>query len=345
MSDLTAAIIGATGYTGGELARLIAGHPRLRVTQMTSRKRASKPVASVHPHLRGVDLPDFTTPDETSPVDVAFLCLPHGVAAGELGRYTDRARVVVDLSADHRLNDNETYERWYGVPHPDPANLERAVYGLPELTRNQLPDASLISGVGCNATSMILALRPLARAGLVDRVICDIKVGSSEAGAEPSAGSHHPERSRVVRTYAPTSHRHAAEVHQACPELSQHNLHTTISAVEMVRGVLCAAHILPTENVNDRDLWSIYREAYQNEPFVRFVKSRGGPHRWPEPRHLAGTNFAEIGWEVDPAGRIVVLAAIDNLTKGAAGSALQSANIALGCEETDGLHFSGMHPV
>ena len=340
---LRASIIGATGYTGGELLRILLTHPDVDVAQATSRSLAGQPIHRVHPNLRGISPLAFVQPDALEPSDVLFLCMPHARAADQIHQYLERARLVVDLSADFRLRDSADYVRWYDWTHPHPDVLADAVYGLPELTRDRLPAARLISGVGCNATAMTLALLPLARAGLIRSVIADVKVGSSEAGAEPSASSHHPERARAVRTYSPAGHRHLAEVRQALPGVP---IDATITAIEMVRGVLCTAHVTPTRPVDQRELFKLYRAAYADEPFVRVVADRAGLHRLPDPRILAGSNFADVGFAIDEhSGRIVALAAIDNLMKGAAGSAIQAMNITLGFPETTGLTFPGLHPV
>lgn len=339
-----ASIVGGTGYTGGELARLILAHPELELAQVTSRSAAGQPVHRHHPNLRGHTATTYVTLDDLQPCDVLFLCMPHGVAASELDQYSRIAPLLIDLSADFRLRDPAVYERWYGAPHPAPERLAHAVYGLPETRRTEMRHATLISGVGCNATAMNLALLPLARAGLIERVICDIKVGSSEAGAEPSEGSHHPERSGAVRVYSPAGHRHTAEVHQELG--TAFKIDVTVTAIEMVRGVQCVAHITPTRNLIDRELWGLYREAFTDEPFVRLVRDRAGLHRLPDPKILSGSNHADVGFAVDPdSGRILAISAIDNLVKGAAGSAVQSMNVALGLDETMGLTFPGLHPL
>ncbi len=341
-SHATAAIIGGSGYTGGELLRLLTMHPSVEVTAITSRRLIDQPVTRVHPNMRGRTNLQFSAPDDVDEVDVAFLCMPHGEAAGQIDSWLGRAKTVIDLSSDFRLRDASAYKEWYDWDHPAPGRLADAVYGLPELERERLAGARVVSGVGCNATAMNLALMPLARAGLIERVICDIKVGSSEAGAEPSASSHHPERSRAVRSYALTGHRHAAEVRQA---LGDFTLDVSVTAIEMVRGVLCTAHVIPTRPVEQKELWKAYRAAYANEPFVHIVAERTGLHRLPDPNILTGSNDAHVGFGVDErTGRIVSLCAIDNLMKGAAGSAVQSMNIALGLDETAGLTAPGLHP-
>jgi N-acetyl-gamma-glutamyl-phosphate/LysW-gamma-L-alpha-aminoadipyl-6-phosphate reductase len=339
---INASIVGGSGYAGGELARLLVGHPRAQIREITSRSEAGQPVSRTHPNLRGHLDHCFVPPVELQPCDALFLCMPHGESSRDIDRYLDLAPLVVDLSADFRLRDAAAHRQWYGQEHPRPERLASAIYGLPELHRASMRGARLISGVGCNATAMILALLPLARAGLIGSVLCDIKVGSSESGATVSAGSHHPERSGAVRTYSPAGHRHCAEVVQ---ELGEIELDATVTAIEMVRGVLCTAHVRPNRCIEDRELWRLYAEAYADEPFVRIVRDRAGLHRLPDPNVLAGSNHADVGFVIDPrSGRIVVLCAIDNLVKGAAGSAVQAMNAALGLDETLGLTFPGLHP-
>lgn len=336
-------IIGGAGYTGGELLRLLAAHPNATVAWATSRGRAGWPIGSIHPNLRGVLDLSLINPDDAEPVDVLFLCLPHGQTAAKIEHYAGLGHRIIDLSSDFRLRDAALYERTYNQPHPTPNWLDRFIYGLPEVNRNDLMGAQFISGVGCNATAMNLALLPLARAGVIDRVIADIKVGSSESGAEPSAASNHAERTNALRTFAPTGHRHSAEVRQICGEFP---LHVTATTTDLIRGVLATCHVLTNRELADKEAWQLYRNAYASEPFVRVVMERRGLYRLPEPKTLAGTNFADVGFEIEPdANRVVALCAIDNLGKGAAGSAIQCMNLACGFDETAGLTFFGLHPV
>ncbi len=343
---IKAAIAGASGYTGGELLRLLLGHPQVEVTQVTSEHHLGEYVHSLHPNLRKRTLLKFVSRRALEPCDVLFLALPHGEAQKEIERYALLAPKVIDLSADFRLRDAVSYKKWYGSDHAAPQWLSKFVYGLPELHRQEMRTASYVSGVGCNATASNLALYPLLCAGLLDLsrpIIVDVKVGSSEAGASPNSGSHHPERSGVIRTYAPTGHRHTAEVLQ---ELRLEQAHLTITSVDTVRGALAAAHVFAKPGVVDKDLWRAYRGWANSEPFIRIVKDKSGVHRVPDPKVLAGTNYVDVGFELDPeTGRIVALAAIDNLMKGASGSAVQAMNVMFGFEETAGLEFSGLHPI
>jgi N-acetyl-gamma-glutamyl-phosphate/LysW-gamma-L-alpha-aminoadipyl-6-phosphate reductase len=340
---LTASVIGASGFAGGELLRILTGHPGFEVVQATSREYEHKTVGYVHPNLREVDL-RFTSPADLDPVDVLFAATPHGVSMDHVDAYRETADLVVDLSADFRLDDAAAYDEWYDG-HTAPDHLDDGVYGLPELNREALADADLIAAGGCNATVTMLALAPLVEADLLDpddRVVCDLKVGSSEGGAGGGAASSHAERSGVVRPYAATGHRHEAEIEG---ELGR-SVAFTVNAVDMVRGAAAACHAFPADPVSTGDLWGAYRAAYDDEPFVRLVAGGGGVYRYPEPKAVAGTNLAEVGFEVDADnGRVVAFAAIDNVVKGAAGQAVHAANVALGFDETAGLEFQGLHPV
>lgn len=341
---LSVGIVGGSGYTGGDLLRLLHFHPGVQVTQVTSRENAGHYVYSVHPNLRGTSALQFVHPDTLQPCDVLFLALPHGTTASHIEQYAALAPTLIDLSADFRLNTTGDYTRWYGEQHPAPAWLERFVYGLPEVSREQLRGAHYASGVGCNATSVNLALLPLVRAGVLERAAIEIKVGSSEGGNQSSAGSHHPIRSGAVRAYKPTGHRHMAEVQMVLG--ANVPVQFAVTAIEMVRGVHLLAHVTLNQPLAEKDIWKLYRGAYKSEPFVRLVSSKTGLHRFPEPRIVAGTNFCDIGFELDETDptHLVVIAALDNLGKGAAGSAVQCMNLMLGFEETTGLTFPGIYP-
>lgn len=339
-------IIGGSGYGGGELLRLLLGHPCVALQQVTSRSHLGEYVYQVHPNLRKRTQLKFSDPAALEPVDILFLAQPHGQAQHHIDEYTKLANKIVDLSADFRLRDASVYEKWYGEKHAAPEWLGRFVYGLAELHRAELAAANYVSGVGCNATAANLALLPLVRAELIDSsssVIIEIKVGSSESGAAGNTGSHHAERANVVRTFSAFGHRHTAEVIQ---EMDIQNISLTMTAVDLVRGVLATAHAKVKEGVTNRDLWKAYRAVANENPFVRIVKEQRGIYRVPEPKILAGSNYADLGFELDENNRHVIsMCAIDNLMKGAAGSAVQCMNLMRGWEETAGLEFGGLHPI
>lgn len=340
---IQAGIVGGSGYTGGELLRLLHFHPRVTVAQITSREHAGRYIHTVHPNLRAVSTLKFIHPDALKKCDLLFLALPHKTVARQIKYYAGLAPKLIDLSADFRLDSVRAYEHWYGEAHPAQAWLERFVYGLPEVNRDRLDGADFVSGVGCNATAVNLALLPLVEAGLLERASIEIKVGSSEGGNKGNAGSHHPVRSGAVRTYKAGGHRHLAEVQMVLG--CDIPIHFAVTAIEMVRGVHLLAHCDLNEPTVARDIWRLYRGGYRDEPFLRLVGGKVGLHRLPEPRIVAGTNYCDIGFELDADGRhLVVVAALDNLGKGAAGSAVQSMNLMFGMQETAGLEFPGIYP-
>jgi N-acetyl-gamma-glutamyl-phosphate/LysW-gamma-L-alpha-aminoadipyl-6-phosphate reductase len=339
----TASVVGASGFTGGELLHLLRGHPEFELSQATSREYTNKTVGSVHPNLRELDL-RFSEPTDLDGVDVLFAATPHGVSMEHIDVFQEAAETVVDLSADFRLSSEEQYNEWYDG-HSRPELLDESVSALVECHRDELPGTSLIAAGGCNATATILGLAPLFDGGILDgseQIVVDVKVGSSEGGASGGKASSHAERSGVVRPYAPTGHRHEAEIEE---ELNCSTAFTA-HAVDMIRGASATCHVFPDEPVSTGDLWGAFRESYDDEPFVRLVAGGSGVYRYPEPKAVAGTNYAEVGFELDPENeRIVVFSAIDNMMKGSAGQAVQAANVALGFKETAGLDFQGLHPV
>jgi len=342
----TASIIGGSGYGGGELLRLLLAHPEIEVKQVSSRGHLGEYVYQVHPNLRKQTQLKFIDPDQLESVDILFLAQPHGQAQNNIDHYAEKAEYIIDLAADFRLRDAENYKQWYGEEHKAPQWLSKFVYGLPELHREEIRSAKYVSGVGCNATATNVVLLPLVKAGLVDldeRIVVELKLGSSESGASGNAGSHHSERANVIRTFSAFGHRHTAEVIQ---ELGVEKIQLTMTAVDLVRGVLATAHLKVKQGVEQKDIWKAYRAAVSENPFIRVVKEQRGIYRVPEPKILAGSNYADIGFEFDPlTGYVVAMCAIDNLMKGASGTAVQCMNLMLGLDETTGLEFAGLHPI
>ena len=337
-------IVGGSGYTGGELLRLLLRHPKVQVAQVTSDSMAGKPISRAHPNLRRATDLTFTPHAELDACDLLFLAMPHGQAMERMPEFLVRAGKIIDLSGDFRLKDAGQYPTYYGMEHPHPELLSKSVYGLPEIHREELRGVTLISGPGCIATAAILAIRPLVQAGLIDaqRVVIDAKTGSSAGGADGGPASAHAERSGVIRAYAPVGHRHTAEIEQEAGVTAALSCH----AVEAVRGILATCHAFLTSPVTEKDLWKVYRDAYGKEPFVRIVKEAQGLYRLPEPKILAGTNYCDVGFALDEhARRVVAISALDNLMKGAAGSAVQSMNLVAGYPEATGLDFLGLHPI
>lgn len=341
---LSASILGGSGYAGGELARLLLRHPGVELVQVTSDRMAGKPVSRAHPNLRRATSLLFTPHAEVRSADVIFVATPHGESLARTPALLETGGVVIDLSADYRLRDPSQYPIYYHLEHPRPDLLHESVLGLPELHRDRLRSARLIAVPGCIATAAILALWPLAapNQGNPATVTVDAKSGSSASGHDAGPAALHPERSGVMRAYAPVGHRHTAEIEQE----TGFRVALSCHGVEAVRGVLVTSQVFLPSAVDEKALWRLYRGAYDKEPFVRIVHESSGIHREPEPKILAGTNFCDVGFATDPAHqRVVALGALDNLMKGAAGNAVQCLNVRYGFPETTGLDFLGLHPL
>lgn len=340
---MRAAILGGSGYVGGELLRLLLEHPRITEIQAASDRLAGKPVHVSHPNLRGRATQTYVRYDAVRPCDAVFLARPHKAAMRCLPEWIDLAPRIIDLSADFRLHDLADYETYYGLSHPQPEWLNRFVFGLPELNRAALREATHVAVPGCMATAAILAIHPLTQAGLVrDEVVVDARTGSSGSGSESGPDTHHAERSGAMRVFAPVGHRHEAEIRQACSVSAR----MTATGVEAVRGVQIIAHLWANQPVTEKDVWKLYRQAYGPEPFVRLVKQHSGLYRLPEPKILSGSNYCDVGFAVAADGRhLVAVAALDNLVKGGAGNAVQCLNILCGWDECEGLGFPGLHPM
>ena len=348
-------VLAASGYIGGELLRLLLQHPEVEVTVATSRRSAGEYVFRVHPNLRGVTELQFS-PNDISKViadsDVVFAALPHGESVKVIPQVADAGLKVIDLSADFRLNDRGQYPNWYGYDHPRPDLLEKFVFSIPEINRDQVKGARLVSSPGCMAITAILALAPLLREKSLgidrDHVVVDAKVGSSGAGGKPSLSTHFSERFSVVRPYKPAGHRHSAEIEQVLAAMAGGQVKVSMSAhaVNMVRGILVTSHLFTAGPVKPIDVWKAYRSMYTGSYFVRLVREKQGPFRLPDPKLVIGSNFCDVGFELEErTGRLVALSATDNLIKGAAGNAIQSMNLMLGLDEKTGLAMAPLHPV
>jgi N-acetyl-gamma-glutamyl-phosphate/LysW-gamma-L-alpha-aminoadipyl-6-phosphate reductase len=346
-------IIGGSGYVGSELLRLLLLHPQAEVTMVTSRQSVGEYVFNVHPNLRGLTQLKFVPQDMAEMqknCDLIFTATPHGGSVNLVPKLLEAGLKVVDMSADFRLKNPADYETYYGWKHAHPEMLKEAVYGLPELHREEIKNAKLVACPGCMATSAILGLAPIVKAGLVDKdkIVVDLKVGSSGGGSKPTISSHHPERFSGVRPYQVVGHRHIAEVEQELNALTneQVKISFTPHAVNMVRGILATIHTFPKQKLENKDLWRALRGMYGNEPFVRLVKYQKGPYQLPDPKVTLGTNYCDVGFEIDEhANRLLLFSALDNMTKGASGQGVQCMNILMGIDETIGLKSTGFHPM
>ncbi|MBS7248085.1 MAG: N-acetyl-gamma-glutamyl-phosphate reductase [Candidatus Jordarchaeales archaeon] len=344
-------VVGARGYTGGELLRLLCMHPKVEVTYITSRQHAGKPVGVIHPNLRGLlDLKfeEFNVSKASEKCDCVFMAVPHGASMDVTPQLLEVGLKVIDLSADFRLKNEEEFKRYYG-PHKRPELLGKAVYGLPELHRKELREARFVACPGCMATSAIIGAAPVVSSFKVDyeKIVVDAKIGSSAAGREADESTHHPERTGVVRPYKVVGHRHTAEIEQELSGLVGRKVKIALSAhaVDIVRGILSTLHFFLEESVDEKEVWKAFRNFYGDAPFVRIVKQRIGVYRLPDPKAVIGSNFCDVGFELDEDNsRLVVLSAIDNLVKGASGQAVQCMNIMEGWDETLGLKIPGLFP-
>lgn len=346
---MRATVVGATGYIGGELLRLLLVHPEAEIVHLTSRKKAGEYVHRVHPNLRGFIKLKFETPniDLISEADVVFLATPHTKSMGLVRELMNLDLKIIDLSADFRIKDPRIYEEYY-TKHTSPELLDEAVYGLPELHREEIRGAKLVANPGCLAAASILALAPIIHLVDSDHIVVDAKIGSSAAGASPTIASHHSERAGVVRPYMPSGHRHTAEIEQEVGSVAGGRVRVGLSphAVDLVRGILATAYTYPEDGVEERDVWRELRSFYSGEPFIRLVKERKILYQLPNPKVVVGSNFCDIGFTLDPhAGRLIMFSAIDNLIKGGAGNAVQNMNLIFGLEEGMGLRNPSPHPL
>jgi N-acetyl-gamma-glutamyl-phosphate reductase len=337
-----AGILGAAGYTGGELLRLLAHHPRVQVRSVASSTWPDQPVHRAHPHLRGCSDLVFTRELDVGDLDCVFLAGGHGVAMAqvpELLRRRPHLRLI-DLSGDFRLHDPDAYPRWYDREHTAPELLSRFVYGLPELDRAAVSGAQLVANPGCFATACALALAPLARAGLTGTVHVTAMTGSSGSGAQPSATTHHPTRATDLHAYKPLRHQHVPEIEQLLDRVAgKPSLRVALVPVSapLVRGIYAVAQLELPDGWNAERVRAAFASTYAGCAFVRLLDTT------PSLNAIVGSNFCDVFSSVE-GRRVVIIAALDNLVKGAAGQAIQNLNVMLGWNETTGLLFPGLHP-
>jgi N-acetyl-gamma-glutamyl-phosphate reductase len=337
-------IVGATGYGGGELVRLLSRHPSVQIVGLQGRDR-DEPIEASHPHLAstGLRIGD-ALPDG---LDAVFLGLPHGAAAALVPDLLDQGVAVVDLGPDFRLRDPADYPRWYRFDHPRPDLLERAVYGLPELHGDDLvalgdSDVRIVASPGCYATASILSLAPLAHAGLLEDVVIDAKSGVSGAGREAKPDMHFSEVNESVKAYGVDGHRHVAEIEQELGLQAGARLAPVDflpHLIPMTRGILAACHVRTTRPIDQKELDELFHAAYDGEGFVDVVAAP------PATKHVTGSNRFMVHPHADArTGRVVVIGVLDNLVKGAAGQAIQAFNVVFGLPESSGLEQLPLAP-
>lgn len=340
-------VIGATGYAGAELLRLLNNHPQAEVVYMTSESHAGEPISQIYPHLRGIYEQKLISMKEIDRIaaasDVVFIGLPHGHAMA-VGKALEGKKVkIIDLGADYRFSDTAVYEQWYKVEHTH--KDAKRVYGLAELNREAIKGASIIGNAGCYTTASILALAPLAKNKLIDMdtIVIDAKSGVSGAGRSANLGNHFPEMYDNFKAYNVGGHRHTPEIEQALSKLSGSPvvLSFTPHLVPMSRGILSTCYAKLKPNVTAEMVDEAYEAMYGKEFFIRLL----GRGAYPATKEVRGSNFCDLGWHIDPrVGRVIVLSAIDNLVKGAAGQAVQNFNICCGFDEKMGLLNVPVYP-
>ncbi len=345
-----AAIIGGSGYGGAELARRLLMHPDVELVRVASIDHVGEPLGAVHPNLDGATelvFQDLSPTEAVQGCDVALLALPHKVTAAKVPELIAAGVKIIDMSGDFRLRDAATYEKFYGATHPHPELLGTFVYGLPELNRAQIKAAKYVASPGCFATTIELALLPLARAGLLDGVTVHVQgiTGSSGSGIAPQAGTHHPSRAGNLKTYKPLEHQHVPEIVQTLHDSGAKGVEIRFVPVSapLTRGIFATCFIELPETIDKAKLSALFDECYAREPFTRRPRAR-----LPEVVAVAGSNYVEVGFAVGTAvnGKrtVTCFSAIDNLIKGGAGQAIQNMNLVLGCDEKASLEDVGNWP-
>lgn len=346
MPNQQVAIIGATGYTGSELVRILHNHPKVDIALITSESHAGKQFSEIHPFFKGiVDI--VLKPSESLKdyeLDLVFLALPHGISMDYVSKYANESFKIIDLSGDFRLNGPDIYEAWYGKSHSYPTGFEASAYGLPELFADQVEKARIIANPGCYPTSVLLGLAPLVQAGAIDLgpIIVDSKSGVTGTGVKAKAANHFPSVNDNFKAYGLKNHRHTIEIQEKLDKLSgqQTTVQFTPHLLPLDRGILSTIYVKPKDRrFNEERLSAIYQKFYDSSPFIRLLDTS------PTLKGVRGTNFCDIHTTFDErTGQIIVLSAIDNLVKGAAGQAVQNMNILFQWEQSLGLQQIPLSP-
>jgi N-acetyl-gamma-glutamyl-phosphate reductase len=345
---ISAAICGASGYTGSELLRILTGHPLVTVSAVTSERSAGKKVSEIFPAFLPHTLLTYEPLRKEKVIkkaDVFFLALPHGASQEAVNFFYEKGKRVIDLSADYRLTDRSLYKKWYGIPHEFPSTLQAAVYGLPELFKQTIKKAQLIANPGCYPTGALLGLLPAVKHELIDvsSVIIDSKSGTSGAGRKSDLSLAFCEVNEGFKAYSVGSHRHTPEIEQILSSLARKDItvNFTPHLLPVDRGILTTMYAPLKKKISEGKLFDIYQASFKKEPFI-MVYDKG---LYPNILNVRSTNFCHIGLKVNKrTNTLIIVTAIDNLVKGAAGQAVQNMNIMLGFEETTGLQAVALHP-
>ena len=344
---IKAAVLGATGYAGIELVRLLTSHPEVSIEILGSHSFAGQKISDVYKNFNHVlekECEELDL-DKVGACDVAFTALPHGASKSVIPSLLEKGLKVIDLSGDYRYDDAAVYEKWYGEKHSSPELLKESVYGLPELHRDKIKNARLIANPGCYPTCSFLSIYPLAKAGLIDMksVIVDAKSGTSGAGRGAKVANLYCEVNESIKAYGVATHRHTPEIEEQLSYASGQEavINFTPHLVPMNRGILVTAYANLVKDVTEEELRKIYEDAYKDEQFVRFLNAGVCP----ETRWVEGSNYVDVNVKLDErTHRVIMMGAIDNLVKGAAGQAVQNMNLMFGFDEAEGLHQIPMLP-
>lgn len=340
-------VLGATGYAGIETVRILTKHPDVKITKLISHSFVGKKISEVYPAFKNVcDIvcEDLDVEDIAASCDLVFTALPHGASKEVIPAIYAKGVKIVDLSGDFRYDSKEVYEKWYGEPHCAPEILEKSVYGLCEIHRDKIKDATIVGNPGCYTTCSILALYPLLKAGVVkhDNIIIDAKSGVTGAGRTEKLPYSFCECTENSKAYKIATHRHTSEIEQELGHAANDEILVSFTPhlIPQKRGILATSYANLTEDISDEEIYNIFSEFYKDEYFIRVHK----PGSLPETKNVAGSNFMEIGFKVDHRlKRIVVSSVIDNLYKGAAGQAVQNMNIMMGLDEKAGIDNPGFN--
>lgn len=340
-------VLGATGYAGVELVRLLSSHKDVEITNLVSKSFAGKKLSEIYPNFSGVldiELTDLDVEKVVKESDVVFTALPHGASKEVIPELFKSGVKVIDLSGDFRYDDIEVYEKWYGEPHSSPEILKESVYGLCELHREKIKNASLIGNPGCYTTCSILGAAPLLKNNIIDEdsIIIDAKSGVTGAGRTTTLDYSFCECTENMKAYKIATHRHTSEIEQELSKFASKNIMVSFTPhlVPLKRGILATIYANLTKDVTDEEIYNMYKEIYKGEQFVRVYE----PGKLPETNHVAGSNFIDIGFKVDKRlKRVIITSAIDNIVKGAAGQAVQNMNIMFGLNEAEGISQAGFY--
>lgn len=345
MAKKNIAIVGATGYTGSELVRVLINHPEVHIAAITSESRKGEKFSDVHPQFQGIFEPELVGIDDISEMDLdlVFLALPHGVSMDFVKANHEKDFKIVDLSGDFRLSNKQVYEAWYKKEHNFEAGFDNAVFGSPELFRKRIKEAKLVANPGCFPTSSILALAPLLKEGLIDRskIVIDSKTGVTGAGIKAKPNTHYPMVNDNFTAYGIKSHRHTIEIQEIISKYANDDATVlfTPHLLPVDRGILSTCYTTPVRDVTTAELEKVFEDYYANEPFVRLRNTL------PSLKQVRGTNYCDIYVTFDErTNSIITIGVIDNLMKGAAGQAVQNMNLMLGLDETAGLSIAPIQP-